>query len=134
MVSSRYVIVANLTQDILACRLRDTKRGRFSQGETEGDTTLTLRLSTATEVPKKTKRLELHLSKKKEIHVRLELKLNVKIWGTVPTAGDIHWRVSKAQFKIPKRDTTSFLALLPDHLPLSSVLLPGTHDTMALYG
>ncbi|KIL68537.1 hypothetical protein M378DRAFT_71215 [Amanita muscaria Koide BX008] len=45
--------------------------------------------------------------------------------------------MSKAQFKvlvIPKRDTTNFLALLPDHLPLSSVLLPGTHDTMALYG
>ncbi|KIL68534.1 hypothetical protein M378DRAFT_158336 [Amanita muscaria Koide BX008] len=42
MVSSRYVIIANLTQDILACRLRDTKRGRFSKGETEGDTTLCL--------------------------------------------------------------------------------------------
>ncbi|KIL68536.1 hypothetical protein M378DRAFT_892974 [Amanita muscaria Koide BX008] len=93
MVSSRHVIVANLTQDILACRLRDTTRGRFSKGETEEDTTLTPRLSTATEVTNKTKRLELHLSKKEEIHVKLELKLNVKVWGTVPTADDIPWRV-----------------------------------------
>ncbi|KDQ59632.1 hypothetical protein JAAARDRAFT_126848 [Jaapia argillacea MUCL 33604] len=37
-------------------------------------------------------------------------------------------------FIFPWRDTSCFLSEMPDHLPLSSLLLPGTHDTMAFYG
>jgi len=34
----------------------------------------------------------------------------------------------------PHRDTSCFLASLPDSAPLSSLMLPGTHETMAFYG
>ncbi|KAI0818883.1 PLC-like phosphodiesterase [Irpex lacteus] len=35
---------------------------------------------------------------------------------------------------LPRRDTSRFLSDIPDSVPLSSVTLPGTHDTMAFYG
>ncbi|KII89292.1 hypothetical protein PLICRDRAFT_40956 [Plicaturopsis crispa FD-325 SS-3] len=35
---------------------------------------------------------------------------------------------------LPRRDLSAFLASMPDPMPLSSLLLPGTHDTMAFYG
>ncbi|KAK0442991.1 PLC-like phosphodiesterase [Armillaria borealis] len=35
---------------------------------------------------------------------------------------------------LPKRNVSAFLADMPDASPLYSLLLPGTHDTMAFYG
>ncbi|KAI6151058.1 PLC-like phosphodiesterase [Pisolithus tinctorius] len=35
---------------------------------------------------------------------------------------------------IPRRDPSCFLKSIPDTVPLSSLMLPGTHETMALYG
>jgi len=35
---------------------------------------------------------------------------------------------------LPRRDMASFLREMPDSVPLSSLTLPGTHDTMAFYG
>ncbi|KAI0084005.1 PLC-like phosphodiesterase [Irpex rosettiformis] len=35
---------------------------------------------------------------------------------------------------LPRRDMTQYLSDIPDSVPLSSVTLPGTHDTMAFYG
>lgn len=35
---------------------------------------------------------------------------------------------------IPRRNTESFLADIPDNLSLSSLCLPGTHETLAFYG
>ncbi|KAF8638863.1 hypothetical protein AX17_001919 [Amanita inopinata Kibby_2008] len=35
---------------------------------------------------------------------------------------------------IPRREMSTFLSTLPGELSLSSILLPGTHDTMAFYG
>ncbi|KAI0693724.1 PLC-like phosphodiesterase [Cytidiella melzeri] len=35
---------------------------------------------------------------------------------------------------LPRRDMTNFLSDIPDSVPLSSLTLPGTHDTMAFYG
>ncbi|KAI6164266.1 PLC-like phosphodiesterase [Pisolithus thermaeus] len=35
---------------------------------------------------------------------------------------------------MPRRDPSCFLKSIPDTVPLSSLMLPGTHETMALYG
>ncbi|KAJ8482133.1 hypothetical protein ONZ51_g5566 [Trametes cubensis] len=35
---------------------------------------------------------------------------------------------------MPRRNLASFLSEMPDSLPLSSLVLPGTHDTMAFHG
>lgn len=35
---------------------------------------------------------------------------------------------------ITRRDPSRFLKSIPDSVPLSSLMLPGTHDTMAFYG
>ncbi|KAF8655869.1 hypothetical protein AX16_002952 [Volvariella volvacea WC 439] len=46
-------------------------------------------------------------------------------------------KISKDHYNViilQKRDMASFLSELPDTLPLSSLLLPGTHETMALHG
>ncbi|EPQ58546.1 PLC-like phosphodiesterase [Gloeophyllum trabeum ATCC 11539] len=63
-------------------------------------------------------------------------------WKVINLPEECPWRiyqirVSRRQKQVvilPKRDLSSFLSELPDTLPLSSVLLPGTHDTMAFYG
>ncbi|KAF9009474.1 PLC-like phosphodiesterase [Cyathus striatus] len=46
-------------------------------------------------------------------------------------------RITKTHHRLlilPRRDMSSFLSEMPDTLPLSSLMLPGTHDTMAFYG
>ena len=52
--------------------------------------------------------------------------LQVELHITMPP------QVSKGHYKLsvfPRRDLSSFLSQIPDTLPLSSLLLPGTHDT-----
>ncbi|KAJ8093019.1 hypothetical protein PM082_020498 [Marasmius tenuissimus] len=46
-------------------------------------------------------------------------------------------KVAKKHYQVaifPRRNLAAFLSEIPDSVPLSSVLLPGTHDTMAFYG
>ena len=95
--SSRYVIVANHTQDILVFSLRD-KKGRCLLGqEGAADTTLVpFESNAAVTVPSRVIHLHLCLSKEEEkdsSKVILELKLNVKTWGTVSTRHNIPWRL-----------------------------------------
>ncbi|TBU26041.1 PLC-like phosphodiesterase [Dichomitus squalens] len=69
------------------------------------------------------------------------LKLGAK-WKSVRIPADSPWRmyrskISKGHYRLsvfPRRNLASFLSEMPDSLPLSSLLLPGTHDTMAFYG
>ncbi|KAK2460643.1 hypothetical protein APHAL10511_007113 [Amanita phalloides] len=70
------------------------------------------------------------------------VRLGPKAWQLVRTAEDAPWRIysvrtTSEHFRIliiPKRDTSTFLSAIPNDVPLSSVLLPGTHDSMAFYG
>ncbi|EGN96244.1 hypothetical protein SERLA73DRAFT_76223 [Serpula lacrymans var. lacrymans S7.3] len=63
-------------------------------------------------------------------------------WQAIKTPRDCAWRIYRSKITrkhhrlliIPRRDTSNFLSEIPDTVPLSSLLLPGTHDTMAFYG
>ncbi|KAF9244226.1 PLC-like phosphodiesterase [Melanogaster broomeanus] len=63
-------------------------------------------------------------------------------WKRVNLQGDSPWviyrnRISRKRHVLvvfPHRDTSCFLANIPDSVPLSSLMLPGTHETMAFYG
>ncbi|KAF9265821.1 PLC-like phosphodiesterase [Marasmius fiardii PR-910] len=63
-------------------------------------------------------------------------------WQVIKLPEDSLWRmystkVEKNHYRIaifPRRDTAAFLSDIHDNVPLSSILLPGTHDTMAFYG
>ncbi|KAF8919261.1 PLC-like phosphodiesterase [Mucidula mucida] len=63
-------------------------------------------------------------------------------WKTLTVPEDCPWRVytTKVAKKhnqliiLPRRNTAAFLADMPDDASLASLLLPGTHDTMAFYG
>ncbi|THV07832.1 PLC-like phosphodiesterase [Dendrothele bispora CBS 962.96] len=75
------------------------------------------------------------------IATRISLTLSA-LWHVLDTPKDSPWRVyatkvARKHYKLTvflKRDTTSFLSDIPDTVPLYSLLLPGTHDTMAFYG
>ncbi|EJD46135.1 PLC-like phosphodiesterase [Auricularia subglabra TFB-10046 SS5] len=62
-------------------------------------------------------------------------------WKELGTQLDWPWNVywlrcedEERILVLPKRNMASFLRELDDDLPLSSLMLPGTHQTMALYG
>lgn len=63
-------------------------------------------------------------------------------WQVVSVPGGCPWsmystKIAKKHYQVtilPKRRLDAFLADMPDTIPLSSLLLPGTHDTMAFYG
>ncbi|KAG9318175.1 PLC-like phosphodiesterase [Chiua virens] len=63
-------------------------------------------------------------------------------WQRLTGKGDSPWsiyrnRISRkhhALIVFPYRDTSCFLASIPNSVPLSSLMLPGTHETMAFYG
>lgn len=63
-------------------------------------------------------------------------------WQVIDAPQDCPWRVycsrmTTTHYKVlilTRRKMSSFLSDLPDSLPLSAVVLPGTHDTMAFYG
>ncbi len=58
-------------------------------------------------------------------------RMHVDLFSTVNNGG---WddQISKGCYRLSvfeRRDMASFLSQMPDSLPLSSLLLPGTHDT-----
>ncbi|CAK5277381.1 unnamed protein product [Mycena citricolor] len=63
-------------------------------------------------------------------------------WVPIEVPAGCPWRVylskcARGQYKLtvlPHRELASFLSDIPDDVPLSQCLLPGTHDTMAFYG
>ncbi|TFK25821.1 PLC-like phosphodiesterase [Coprinopsis marcescibilis] len=60
-------------------------------------------------------------------------------WKHLAVAEDCPWRIythsaAQALVVLPNRNVSSFLADMPNSMPLSSLLLPGTHETMAFYG
>lgn len=63
-------------------------------------------------------------------------------WGMVSVDEACPWRIYRFRVSckhtklliIPRRNLHSFLAEMPDSASLSSLLLPGTHDTLAFYG
>ncbi|KAG6379215.1 PLC-like phosphodiesterase [Boletus reticuloceps] len=63
-------------------------------------------------------------------------------WERVTLQGDSPWIIYRNRLSrkhhvlvvLPYRDTSRFLASIPDSAPLSCLMLPGTHETMALYG
>ncbi|CAA7267006.1 unnamed protein product [Cyclocybe aegerita] len=89
---------------------------------------------------------ELLLEKDWHIHpegfkIRFSMTLSAS-WQVVPVPVGCPWRVftsriSRGHHKLvilSRRNLASFLSELPNRLPLSSLSLPGTHDTMAFYG
>ncbi|TFK34842.1 PLC-like phosphodiesterase [Crucibulum laeve] len=84
--------------------------------------------------------------KKWLIHAEgLSIKLSMALgasWQVVTVPEGCQWRIyisriTRKHHKLlifPRRDMSSFLSEMPDRLPLSSLVLPGTHDTMALHG
>ncbi|CCM05793.1 uncharacterized protein FIBRA_08026 [Fibroporia radiculosa] len=64
------------------------------------------------------------------------------MWKLMNVPGSCPWRIYRCRSSrrhhrlliLPRRDLSSFLANMPDTVPLSSLTLPGTHDTMAFYG
>ncbi|GBE82695.1 hypothetical protein SCP_0410800 [Sparassis crispa] len=77
----------------------------------------------------------------KAFTIRLPLSLGAS-WKAVEVEKGCPWRIYQSRVSkkhhrlliLPRRDMSTFLAEMPDSLPLSSLLLPGTHDTMAFYG
>ncbi|KAF9501175.1 PLC-like phosphodiesterase [Pleurotus eryngii] len=73
------------------------------------------------------------------LHMSMALSAS---WQPLRVAGNCPWRVycSKVSSKLkrilifPHRDLAKFLAEMPDEGRLSSLTLPGTHDSMAFYG
>ncbi|KAI0933495.1 hypothetical protein AcV5_005625 [Taiwanofungus camphoratus] len=73
--------------------------------------------------------------------IRLPMALGAA-WKVVDVCYNCPWRIYRSRVSrkhhklliLRRRDLSSFLAEMPDSLPLSSLLLPGTHDTMAFYG
>ncbi|TRM59862.1 PLC-like phosphodiesterase [Schizophyllum amplum] len=63
-------------------------------------------------------------------------------WRSIEVSEDCPWRVycrkirrhHRILYLFPRRDTAAFLSDMHDGCPLSSLLLPGTHDSMAFYG
>ncbi|OBZ75822.1 hypothetical protein A0H81_04799 [Grifola frondosa] len=63
-------------------------------------------------------------------------------WKVVEMPSHCPWRIyrskiSKRHHKLsifPRRELSSFLAEIPDTVPLSALMLPGTHDALAFYG
>ncbi|CAL1703413.1 unnamed protein product [Somion occarium] len=63
-------------------------------------------------------------------------------WRAVEVGKDCPWIIYRSRSSrrqrslliLPRRNLSAFLRDLPDTLPLSALALPGTHDTMALYG
>jgi len=63
-------------------------------------------------------------------------------WKAVKVEDHCPWRIYRSKVSrrhhkliiLPKRNLASFLSDLPNTTPLSALCLPGTHDTMALYG
>ncbi|CDO68891.1 hypothetical protein BN946_scf185000.g34 [Trametes cinnabarina] len=63
-------------------------------------------------------------------------------WKTIRLREDCPWRIYRGRITrrhhkltiLPRRNLASFLSEMPDSLPLSALVLPGTHDTMAFYG
>ncbi|TFK46025.1 PLC-like phosphodiesterase [Heliocybe sulcata] len=74
-------------------------------------------------------------------HVKAKRNLG-RSWKVLKLPEECPWRIyqtrifrrQKQILILPKRNLSSFLSELPDSLALSSLLLPGTHDTMAFYG
>lgn len=68
-------------------------------------------------------------------------RMHGRSWEPLSTHNST-WRLYRAKigkghqriFVFPQRPLASWMRDLPDSLPLSSVCLPGTHETMALYG
>ncbi|KAJ3546549.1 hypothetical protein NM688_g5503 [Phlebia brevispora] len=56
----------------------------------------------------------------------------------MPMAMGAFWKVISRKHHrlliLPRREMNSFLEDIPDSVPLSCLMLPGTHDTMAFYG
>ncbi|KAH7889971.1 PLC-like phosphodiesterase [Phlebopus sp. FC_14] len=63
-------------------------------------------------------------------------------WQRISLTDDSTWvvylnmitRNKNCLIVLPRRDTSCFLASVPDSVPLSSLMLPGTHESMAFYG
>ncbi|KAI5899230.1 uncharacterized protein SCHCODRAFT_02006100 [Schizophyllum commune H4-8] len=63
-------------------------------------------------------------------------------WRSIDVSEDCPWRVycrkirrhHRILYLFPRRSTAGFLSDMHDGCPLSSLLLPGTHDSMAFYG
>ncbi|KAL0564936.1 hypothetical protein V5O48_017101, partial [Marasmius crinis-equi] len=73
----------------------------------------------------------------------MEIALSLSsTWHVVKVPEECPWtmystKVAKKHYQLtifPRRNLAAFLSEIPDSVPLSSVLLPGTHDTMAFYG
>ncbi|KAF8232285.1 PLC-like phosphodiesterase [Tricholoma matsutake] len=92
--------------------------------------------------------LELHHYESKEWSIKPEgISLHVSLaltsrWRAVSVPDECPWRIYLRRVThihqeliiLPRRNLSSFLPEMPDRLPLSSLCLPGTHDTMAFYG
>ncbi|KAG7086491.1 hypothetical protein E1B28_002440 [Marasmius oreades] len=79
----------------------------------------------------------------KTVGLVTEISLSLSAsWQAIKLPEDSPWRmysvkVEKKHYRIaifPRRNLAGFLCNVHDDVPLSSVLLPGTHDTMAFYG
>ncbi|KAJ3776115.1 PLC-like phosphodiesterase [Lentinula raphanica] len=128
----------NLTDDDIRCSLSDSDLFTLSPG-----------LSQLIDIPQHSPCVSLHSSAKVESTVtkhesfRIRLSLSLKSsWQTIKLPLDCRWRIyatwsSSEPYQLtilPKRNLASYLSEMPDQLPLYSLLLPGTHDTMAFYG
>ncbi|KAF8352251.1 PLC-like phosphodiesterase [Amanita rubescens] len=137
---SQQVTVANLTQDTLSCYLQH-KKVRID--EAASLTSLSPFVSKTIPLPSPAaRRFRLFLSRKDESQVYFDVRMRSKAWKAIRTSYSVPWRIYVVRkpsdglkiLIIPKRDTSTFLSAIPDDTPLSSVLLPGTHDSMAFYG
>ncbi|KAF8061642.1 hypothetical protein FPV67DRAFT_289811 [Lyophyllum atratum] len=76
------------------------------------------------------------LVKPEESSIRISLALGA-LWRVVHVPDGCPWRIYLSKitkrhhrlFVFPQRNLASFLSEMPDTLPLSSLCLPGTHET-----
>ncbi|KAF7305177.1 PLCXc domain-containing protein [Mycena kentingensis (nom. inval.)] len=129
----QHLTVLNLTDDALG----------FSYGN---NVLLALPSKPTTTTVPKSILAEIHLGGEKHLKpatVRFQLAGTKAVgWKALSTLEDSPWRLYLRRLAprhhelvvIPRRSLPSFLSPVPDTVPISSLLLPGTHDTMAFYG
>lgn len=140
-----HLSIINVTNEVIRCSWESKCLGTSGSLRNENAIIFPSRPTAIVLNRKRTPKILLALSRGKEkeaegVSVMLNETLRAS-WTVLPVSRDCRWRLfltlNSKHYRLvilPKRDLVGFMSELPDESTLSSLLLPGTHDTMAFYG
>lgn len=137
-----HLTLLNLTDDPMICSWDHQRKG------CDEHLVLASRIPLQTKVPSRCRKLALFgqaAIKETEGWCPATIRFSMSFgttWQRLSVGGDHPWSVYAVKISmshrkliiLPKRNVSAFLSDMPDASPLYSLLLPGTHDTMAFYG